>query len=662
MLDMSLHAILRGQFVAVRSRLRGGEQRFASALALAPSLLAPQGASAPATAVAIPIDYQPLDWSTVASPGRFFERQALGWDTHSPVDAVRELWRALESFAGILFGHSLASAAMGATLVALLLLLFATLALVDRRLVRTAGYGHVALPFAEQFATLAVPCGVAVTLTLSQHLLGPSSLARTFAMLALLFAGARLLRVPVSLLSSIDCAAGVVPPSSRLRRHLLYPGRVILGLSALIVITQAIAVAPAVVDLFTLVRNVALMLAVLALLPVRAELMALFPATGNPRYVAVRAFVSRMLAVLLVSSLVLLLLWNLGFRRAAETLLLRSYAVLAVVLAGALASRWLGDKEEGRTGPRHPVLKVLVGPVDWVLRLVVYGVLGWALLATLGLWSPLTAILAQPFLWVGSGGISLLGLSKGAAVLVIAAYVSRTVRAAMDLWWFGALDVPAATQGAASTGAHYLTMLIAGAGALTLSGIDLRGLAVFAGAAGLGIGLGLREVAAQTISGMTLLFGGTLGRGDSVTLPSGEFGRVMEIGLRRTLFETPDGREISVPSSDLVNGQIVVWTRKSRFVRVRTEVTLPVGSDLERTRAALEGAAAAVQSRETTQPTKVWLRSAGPTGLVWEAMSWVDIAGTTPDEASATLLRACLTALAEAKLELARPTLSVTQG
>ena len=169
-------------------------------------------------------------------------------------------------------------------------------------------------------------------------------------------------------------------------------------------------------------------------------------------------------------------------------------------------------------------------------------------------------------------------------------------------------------------------------------------------------------MAAQTISGMTLLFGGTLGRGDSVTLPSGEFGRVMEIGLRRTLFETPDGREISVPSSDLVNGQIVVWTRKSRFVRVRTEVTLPVGSDLERTRAALEGAAAAVQSRETTQPTKVWLRSAGPTGLVWEAMSWVDIAGTTPDEASATLLRACLTALAEAKLELARPTLSVTQG
>jgi small-conductance mechanosensitive channel len=273
----------------------------------------------------------------------------------------------------------------------------------------------------------------------------------------------------------------------------------------------------------------------------------------------------------------------------------------------------------------------------------------------------MTAIMAQPFLWVGTGGISLLGLSKGAAVLVIAAYVSRTVRAAMEVWWFGALNVPAATQNAASTGAHYLTMLIAGAGALTLSGIDLRGLAVFAGAAGLGIGLGLREVASQTISGMTLLFGGTLGKGDSVTLPSGEFGRVMEIGLRRTLFETPDGREISVPSSDLVNGQIVVWTRKSRFVRIGTAVTLPVGSDLERTRAALAAATAAIQRGETAQPPKVWLRSALPTGLVWEAMAWVDIAETTPDEASARLLSACMSALAEADLELARPTLSVTQ-
>jgi small-conductance mechanosensitive channel len=660
MLDISLHAKLRIWADAARSRLRGGEQRLA-ALALAPSLPGLADSATAAPAPALPIDYQPLDWSTITSAGRFFERQALGWDAHSPLEAAAALWQALVNAIGLLFGGTLASAALGATLVALTLLLITALALLDRRVIRAAGYGHVSLPFAKHFATLLVPSGVAATLSASQQLLGPSAVARTFALLALFLAGARLLQWPVSILSALEVRADGTSPAARLRRHLVYPGRLILGLSALIVIARAIAVAPAVVDLFTLVRNVAFMLAVLALLPVRADLMALFPATGNPRYVAVRAVVNRLLLVLLASSLLLLLLWNLGFARAAETLLLRSYAVLAVVLAGALASRWLGDKEGQRAGPSHPVLKVLVGPADWVLRLVVYGVLGWALLATLGLWSPLAAILAQPFLWVGTGGVSLLGLSKGAAVLLIAAYVSRTVRAAMEVWWFGALDMPAATQNAASTGAHYLTMLIAGAGALTLSGIDLRGLAVFAGAAGLGIGFGLREVAAQTISGMTLLFGGTLGKGDSVTLPSGEFGRVMEIGLRRTLFETPDGREISVPSSDLVNGQIVVWTRKSPFVRVQAEVTLPVGTDLERARSVLAKAADSVQCKEATQPSKVWLRSALPTGLVWEAMAWVDIAATTPEEASAGLLRACLAALAEGELELARPTLSVTQ-
>jgi small-conductance mechanosensitive channel len=660
MLDMSLQENLRNGFAAVRSRLHGREQRTV-AVAIAPALPSLADPAAAVPTAALPIDYQPLDWSTITSPGRFFERQALGWDAHSPLEAAAALWQALENAVRLLLGGTFASAAVGATLVALLLVLFAALALVDRRVIRAAGSGQVSLPFAEHFATLLVPCSVAAALFASQQLLGPSLPARTFALLALFLAGSRLLQVPVSLLSFLDLGADGASPAARLRRHLVYPGRVILGLSALIVVAQAIAVAPAVIDLFTLVRNVAFMLAVLALLPVRADLMALFPATGNPRYVAVRAIVSRLLLVLLASSLLLLLLWNLGFARAAETLLLRSYAVLAVVLAGALASRWLGDKEGERSGPHHPVLKVLVGPADWVLRLVVYGVLGWALLATLGLWSPLAAILAQPFLWVGTGGVSLLGLSKGAAILIIAAYVSRTVRAAMEVWWFGALDMPAATQNAASTGAHYLTMLIAGAGALTLSGIDLRGLAVFAGAAGLGIGFGLREVAAQTISGMTLLFGGTLGKGDSVTLPSGEFGRVMEIGLRRTLFETPDGREISVPSSDLVNGQIVVWTRKSPFVRVQAEVILPVGTDLERARSVLAKAADSVQCKAATQPSKVWLRSALPTGLVWEAMAWVDIAETTPEEASAGLLRACLAALAESELELARPTLSVTQ-
>jgi hypothetical protein len=75
----------------------------------------------------------------------------------------------------------------------------------------------------------------------------------------------------------------------------------------------------------------------------------------------------------------------------------------------------------------------------------------------------------------------------------------------------------------------------------------------------------------------------------------------------------------------------------------------------------LAKAADSVQCKAATQPSKVWLRSALPTGLVWEAMAWVDIAETTPEEASAGLLRACLAALAESELELARPTLSVTQ-
>ena len=638
-----------------------GLRLHATASIVAQALLpSPDAASVPPSP--LPIDFQPLDWSTVTSAGRFFERQELGWATLAPLDIAREVGFALQRAASSFFGDTAVSFAVACTVLALFGLLFATLAIVDRRIVSVTNDGAGAEPLLAAFAPAIVPGAVAASLLLSERLLGTSSVMLGLGMLALLFAGARLLPLPVRLLPAEAFAEVGASHAARLRRRIVYPGRIVLALSALVVAAKSVAMAPAVGDLFTLIRNTALMLAVVAALSARSDLMAVFPATGNPRYLAVRALIQRMLVVLLAASLLLLLLWNLGFRRAAETLLLRSYAVLAVVLVGALAARWLGDKDANRQAARHPVLEVVVGPTDWVVRLVVFGALAWALLATLGLWSPLSAILAQPFLWVGTGGVSVLGLAKGIAVLVLAAYVSRTIRAAMEVWWFAALEVPAGTQNAVSTGAHYLTMLIAGAGALTLSGVDLRGLAVFAGAAGLGIGLGLREVAAQTISGMTLLFSGTLGRGDGVTLPSGQFGRVVEVGLRRTLFETPDGSEISVPSSDLVNGQIVVWTRRSPYVRVRAEVTLPVETDMAAAQTALTHATSAVQHAQATQPAKVWLKQSLPAGQVWEAMAWVDITKATPEEASAGLLRACLGSLTAHGLQLARPTLAVTQG
>lgn len=559
-----------------------------------------------------------------------------------------------------LFGNTGSSALVAVVIIALLCAVIATLAWVDRRLLKAAANKADFLPVPTPFVSLLVPAGTAAVLFSSQTVLGPTHLSTTFGLLTLFVTGARLLQVPARMLSAASTNASSDEHASRWRHRVVVPGYVVLALSALIVVARSITVAPALVDLLTLVRNIVLMLAVVSTLSARSDFMMLFPLTGNARYLAIRRFIGRMVVVLLGASLVLLLLWNLGFRRAAETLLLRSYAVLAVVLAGALAARWLGDKQEETRQQLHPVLEVLVGPADWVLRLVVYGTLAWALCATLGLWSPLTVILAQPFLWVGSGGISVLGLAKGVAVVVLAAYISRTIRAAMEVWWFSALEVPAATQSAVSTGVHYLTMLIAGAGALTLSGVDLRGLAVFAGAAGLGVGLGLREVAAQTISGMTLLFSGTLGRGDCVTLPNGQFGRVVEVGLRRTLFDTPDGSHVSVPSSDLVNGQIVVWTRRSPYVRVRAAVTLPTGSELDAVRECLLTAAERVQHREADHPTKVWLKEAVPAGQVWEVMAWVDVTETTPEESASKLLAACIEELRGRQLPLARPTLTVT--
>ncbi len=79
---------------------------------------------------------------------------------------------------------------------------------------------------------------------------------------------------------------------------------------------------------------------------------------------------------------------------------------------------------------------------------------------------------------------------------------------------------------------------------LDLLGIDLTAFAVFGGALGVGLGLGLQKVTANFISGIILLVEKSVKNGDLVDLGGGISGTVRHTGTRYTLIDTGDGREI----------------------------------------------------------------------------------------------------------------------
>jgi small-conductance mechanosensitive channel len=99
-------------------------------------------------------------------------------------------------------------------------------------------------------------------------------------------------------------------------------------------------------------------------------------------------------------------------------------------------------------------------------------------------------------------------------------------------------------------------------------GIDLSALAIFSGAAGVGIGFGLQKIVANFISGIILLADKSVKPGDLVTIGDST-GRINEMKTRYISVAAGDGREILIPNEDLVTQKVVNWTYTDKNTLVK---------------------------------------------------------------------------------------------
>ena len=108
--------------------------------------------------------------------------------------------------------------------------------------------------------------------------------------------------------------------------------------------------------------------------------------------------------------------------------------------------------------------------------------------------------------------------------------------------------------------------------ALSTIGVDLTALAVFGGAVGVGIGLGLQRIVANLISGVILLLDRSIKPGDVIAI--GEtFGWIQSLGARYTAVRTRDGTEFLIPNEDLITTQVENWSHSD----VKLRLKIPVG-------------------------------------------------------------------------------------
>lgn len=182
-------------------------------------------------------------------------------------------------------------------------------------------------------------------------------------------------------------------------------------------------------------------------------------------------------------------------------------------------------------------------------------------------------------------------------------------------------------------GALYLLEKLAGYGilvvgvvmALSAAGLNLSSLAVFAGAIGIGVGLGLQGVIKEFVSGIFLIFDRMVSIGDYIEINGGARGQVVEIGARATRIRTNDNVNILVPNSSLIDEPVTNWTLKGDTRRIHIPFSVAYGADRGAVREAILDAAKAspfTLPETAERKSQVWLVGFGESGLDFELLVW----------------------------------------
>lgn len=115
---------------------------------------------------------------------------------------------------------------------------------------------------------------------------------------------------------------------------------------------------------------------------------------------------------------------------------------------------------------------------------------------------------------------------------------------------------------------------------MSIMGIDLTAVAVLGGALGVGIGLGLQQIAANFVSGIILLLEGQTTVGDYVELDGGEKGTIVKMTARACVLETFDGKWIVVPNEHFITSRVVNYSDQGSANRYEALFSVSYETDI----------------------------------------------------------------------------------
>ena len=222
--------------------------------------------------------------------------------------------------------------------------------------------------------------------------------------------------------------------------------------------------------------------------------------------------------------------------------------------------------------PLHRILNLLLFVGAWVVLFRAYG---WtdqsAVLASI--WS----FLEQPLLTIGSAAITLWGIVTTLIILLVVIWLGQWGRAITYRWVFSQIS-DLGVRHSLSVFTQYTVVLSGLLIILRVIGLDLTTLAVFAGAVGVGIGLGMQSLANNFVSGLLLLVERPLRSGDLVRI--GEYeGEVVSIGMRSLTVRNFDNQSVIIPNAEVIGNAFTNWTHHDRVLRTLLVIGISYDAD-----------------------------------------------------------------------------------
>jgi small-conductance mechanosensitive channel len=196
---------------------------------------------------------------------------------------------------------------------------------------------------------------------------------------------------------------------------------------------------------------------------------------------------------------------------------------------------------------------------SFIVRLV--SVAAWlvAALSILGQLDPIVDALDSVSIVLGGLRLTPLLLIKLGVLLAVALWLSNLASNFAESRITQSSDLTPSIQVLLVKMIRLALMVFAVAVVMSAVGINLSALAIFSGAAGVGIGFGLQKIVANFISGIILLADKSVKPGDLVTIGDSS-GRISAMKTRYISVAAGDGREFLIPNEDLVTQKVTNWT------------------------------------------------------------------------------------------------------